>query len=184
LAERLRVRRSCSVERVVGQSGSLTNRRPRVVSSVGGVDVVVRSRMLNACCTQHAPSQSHPAAVGVTLFPNCRSCVVTPQGRRSTSADPEGTYVVLASGCGANSWPTRRARGRGSPHVVWFGDGPFVLLWRRHSRWLLWQLDRAERLCGPFFVGCWQGIGSPPPLWRRPGDARAGSAVVSWRWCV
>jgi len=114
LAERLRVRRSCSDERVVGQSGNLTKRRPReapVVSSVGGVDVVVRSRMLSACCTQHPQSQSRPAAVVVTLFPNCRSCVVTPQGRRSTSADPDGTYVVLASGCGANSWRTLLARG-------------------------------------------------------------------------
>lgn len=109
MAERLRVRLSRSVERVVGQSGSLTKRRPRIVSSVGGVDAFVRPWMLSACCTQHTQSQSRPAAVGVTLFPNCRSCVVTPQGRRST--DPEETYVVFASGCGANSWRTLRTRG-------------------------------------------------------------------------
>ena len=121
--------------------------------------------------TQHAQSQSRPAVVGSNLFTNCRSCVVTPQGRRSALAGPKETYIVLASGCCEYSWRTPRASGAAvgvvlklpSPVTGLFGVlWPFGLLWRHTPWWLLRQLDRAERLPteqrgyrGPVFVGCW-----------------------------
>lgn len=139
LADRLRVRWSSSYERVVGQSGSLTKRRPLVATLDGGVGVVIRRQMLRACCTQHAQLQSRPAAVGSNLFTNCRSCVVPPHGWRSASAGPKETYIVLASGCCEYSWRTPWARGAAvgvvlklpSPVTGLFGVlWPFGLLWR------------------------------------------------------
>ena len=52
-----------------------------------------------------------------------------PQGRRSASVGPKGTYVVLASGCSANGYRTPQGRGGGGAHVVGSGHGPFGLLW-------------------------------------------------------
>lgn len=52
-----------------------------------------------------------------------------PQGRRSASVGPKGTYVVLASGCCANGCRTLQGRGGGGAHVVGSGHGPFGLLW-------------------------------------------------------
>ena len=186
LADRLRVRRSSSDERVVGQSGSLKKRRPRVALSDVVVGVVVRRQMLRMCCTKHAVAESL-GHCGVNPVSELQILCRYPQGRRSASVGPKGTYVVLASGCCANGVGPRRA----AVGVVLTSLGPvtglsaccglFGLLWRRTPWWLHRQLDRAERLHGSFFIGCWEGIGSTPPLWRRPGGARAGCAPLRGR---